>query len=200
MERKIFLILFSVLFILLIGCSQTGIQVNSQPQQSNPAAVKCEFDKYPEQAENSQHMEKMQTGLQNKLCFLENPLLNKPVKLVYKIKYDRGYGRDYRPVETVAGNATIILPKGFLLINGNPEWKGEIIEKEDKEIEVTVKATEEGYHQVGASVWAQNIGGIGDVIFLNITHDKADFLTPDKWWSKEGAIETAAPPAAPAVK
>ena len=186
MWDKIFLSLFLVLFILLIGCSQTNISVASKAQQPNTATGNCAFEGSSRQDAG---FSKVSLPLLNKLCFLEKPLLNKPVKIIYKFKYDRGYTD--RPLDTVDGTANIILPKKFSLIYGNLEWKGKLIEKEEKEIEVTVKATENGYQQVGASMSAQGIGTNGDVIYLNITQDKTDFLNNDEWLRKEGTIESA---------
>ena len=187
MAGKIFLVLFSVLCILLISCSQNGITPVQQAQNPDSAKVKCDYDDNGCNKEGV--MCKVSPPLAIKLCFLEDPILNKPVKLIYKFRYDRGY--QDRINETVIANATIYIPKGFSLVEGNTEWKGNLAEKEDKEIEVTVKAMEKGYYQVGASVSAQDIGGVGNVVYLNITQDKADILTEDEWLRKEGAMESA---------
>ena len=37
----------------------------------------------------------------------------------------------------------------------------------------------------------QDIGGIGDVVYLNITQDKSQFLNPDEWLRKEGTMDNA---------
>ena len=187
MGGKIFLYLFSVLCILLIGCSQKGITATQPAHNPDSAEVTCYYDDNGCNREGV--MCKVSPPLAIKLCFLENPILNKPVKLIYKFRYDRGY--QDRINETVIANATVYLPKGFSLVGGNTEWKGNLVEKEDKEIEVTVKATEEGYHQVSASVSAQDIGGVGNVVYLNLTQDKADILTENEWLRKEGAMERA---------
>ena len=44
MSRKIFLVLFSILCILLIGCSQKGIIAAQQAQNPDSAKVKCDYD------------------------------------------------------------------------------------------------------------------------------------------------------------
>ena len=91
----------------------------------------------------------------------------------------------------MAANATIYLPPEFSLVDGNLNWKGNLIEKEDKEIKLTVKSTKEGYFQVGGYIFVQDIGGIGDVVYLNITQDKSQFLNPDEWLRKEGTMDNA---------
>src|SRR3989344_1417852 len=181
MPRKFFLCLFLIVF--LMGCSQKNISPAQQAHNPDSVINKCEFDK-------DSVPEKRTVPIMNKLCFLENPIPGEPVKLVYKLRYDRGYQEGYLPVETVAANATIYLPEGFSLVEGNLDWKGNLIEKEDKELQLVVKSTEEGYHQVGASVYARD-EGLGYVVYLNITKDKVQFLNPDEWWRKEGAIDNA---------
>ncbi|HLC62041.1 MAG TPA: hypothetical protein VJI52_03420 [Candidatus Nanoarchaeia archaeon] len=185
MARKFFLCLFLIVF--LIGCSQKNISTPQQSQNPDSAVNKCDFDKYPA----NENQQKVGLPLLNKLCFLEDPIPDKPVNLIYKLRYDRGYGEGYRPVETVAANATIYLPPEFSLVDGNLNWKGNLIEKEDKEIKLTVKSTKEGYFQVGGYIFVQDIGGIGDVVYLNITQDKSQFLNPDEWLRKEGTMDNA---------
>lgn len=103
--------------------------------------------------------------LQSRLCLLEKPILNNPVTLLYKFK-------SVTPAPNPNTVAKIELPESFVLVNGNPEWRGNLAENEEQSFEVVVKSTKVGYYQLKASVLNEGEGysfGDADIIDIEIT-------------------------------
>ena len=105
--------------------------------------------------------------LQSKLCLLEKPILNSPVTLLYKFK-------SVSPAPSAV--AKIELPESFVLVSGNPEWRGSLVQNEEQSFEVVVKSTKVGYYQLKASVSQKGEGyqfGDADIIDIEITPNNA---------------------------
>lgn len=116
--------------------------------------------------------------LQSKLCLLEKPILNNPVTLLYKFK-------SVSPAPDAI--AKIELPESFVLVSGNPEWRGSLVQNEEQSFEVVVKSTKVGYYQLKASVSQKGEGyqfGDGDVIDIEITPNNAilDSKPENNWY------------------
>ena len=87
--------------------------------------------------------------LAGKLCFLEKPLLNKPVILEFRFKSRQ---------DSSDSKARIELPDGFQVVSGTTDWSGDLKSGEQVNLRVTVKSTKIGYFQVKGFATA-NING-----------------------------------------
>ncbi len=116
--------------------------------------------------------------LQSGLCLLKKPILNNPVTLLYKFK-------SVTPAPNTV--AKIELPESFVLVSGNPEWRGNLTENQEQSFEVTIKSTKVGYYQLRASVLSEGEGysfGDADVIDIEITPNDAilDSRPKNNWY------------------
>jgi len=116
--------------------------------------------------------------LQSGLCLLEKPILNNPVTLLYKFK-------SVTPAPNTV--AKIELPESFVLVRGNPEWRGNLTENQEQSFEVIIKSTKVGYYQLKASVLNEGEGypfGDVDVIDIEITPNDAilDSRPKNNWY------------------
>ena len=91
--------------------------------------------------------------LNGKLCFIEQPMLNKPAVLEFRF-VSRANSSDVK--------ANITLPKTFELVSGNIEWAGNLEQGRQKSFRVTVKPTKTGYYHIDGSITSKdNVGRLG---------------------------------------
>ncbi|MEK7478181.1 MAG: hypothetical protein AAB645_02320 [Patescibacteria group bacterium] len=91
--------------------------------------------------------------LNGKLCFIEQPVLNKPAVLEFRF-VSRANSSDAK--------ANITLPKTFELVDGNTEWTGNLEQGQQKSFRVTVKPTKTGYYHIDGSITSKdNVGRLG---------------------------------------
>lgn len=103
--------------------------------------------------------------MRSKLCLLEKPTIGASATLLYKFKSERS-------ASNVA--AKIELPESFVLVSGNPEWRGSLMQNEEKSFEIVVQSTKTGYFQLKASAFQKEIGHeFGDIaaVYIEITSD-----------------------------
>jgi hypothetical protein len=121
-----------------------------------------------------------ESPVKSKLLFKDKPLINKPVTLAYSFS-------SFLPGKNCS--AKIILPDGFKLVSGNPEWNGEIAGQE-KSFEIVVKAARAGYYQLQASLAAEETGytlASSDTLFVEVTPEDAVIGSrPENHWEIPG--------------
>lgn len=77
-----------------------------------------------------------------KLCFIDEPLLNKPSVLEFRFVS--------RADTTV--RVSIDLPKDIQVVSGNTEWTGDLKYGQQQNFRVTVKPTKTGYYHISGSI------------------------------------------------
>lgn len=79
---------------------------------------------------------------EGKLCFIDEPVLNKPAVLEFRFIS--------RQDKTVS--VSIDLPKDIQIISGNTEWTGDLKYGQQQTFRVTVKPTKTGYYHISGSI------------------------------------------------
>jgi len=158
-NRKIIFGLFILTIIFLVSCKKSDTELTLQTYRYDCSLKRPIYEKGV--------LVKETLPILNKLCLTEKPSLDNPFTVKYIFKYDRLYFD--RPNEQRVANATIYLHDGLSLVEGNLKWKGTLTEKQEQSIEVKVKASDIGKYRIGASIYVEGVGGIGDYFVLNIT-------------------------------
>lgn len=77
------------------------------------------------------------------LEFKETPLLGKPAKISFSLAFFE---------DKTDLTAEIHLPEGVELIEGNPVWKGDLLQSEEKVLELLAQVNEPGHYQIEGTV------------------------------------------------
>jgi len=111
--------------------------------------------------------------------------------------------REDYPWDAPATNAQILLPEGFELIEGNLEWKGDVIRGTPVEMKVNVRAAKEGDWKIEARAgYSPGEGGYyvgSDTLYISVSEDSATVSDrpPSKPWethpSKDEPYPTPTP-------
>lgn len=79
---------------------------------------------------------------EGKLCFIDEPLLNKPAVLEFR----------FVARSDTAVSVNIDLPKEIQIVSGNTEWSGDLKYGQQQSFRVTVKPTKIGYYHISGSI------------------------------------------------
>ncbi|MFA6404693.1 MAG: hypothetical protein WCW03_01715 [Candidatus Paceibacterota bacterium] len=77
-----------------------------------------------------------------KLCFIDEPLLNKPAVLEFR----------FVSRSDAAVSVSINLPKEIQVVSGNTEWRGDLKYGQQQSFKVTVRPTKIGYYHISGSI------------------------------------------------
>lgn len=162
-KKSIIILVIVVIIIGVAGYFLFGKITNYRPPTTSQYTVEC-----PEISVSSKNSQSLfakvfgisvadattqQPLLNGKLCFIDQPLLNKPTVLEFRF-VSRANSSDVK--------ANITLPKTFELVSGNTEWTGNLDQGQQKSFRVTVRPTKTGYYHIDGSVTSKdNIGRPG---------------------------------------
>lgn len=120
----------------------------------------------------------------SRLCFLEKPILDKPVKLKYNF---------VSSVNVASASAKLTFPKSFTLVSGDLEWQGSLQVKQEQSIEALVNADHWGSYLIEARVDSNQQGLFSpSSIDLHISPNDVVFgydNFPNNEWYEEYSLE-----------
>jgi hypothetical protein len=104
------------------------------------------------------------------LLFSEPPLLGKPVQVtatfINRVSYSEGVLRDVE--------AAISFSEGFELVEGELNWRGDLIKDTPQKIQVTVKTMQLGTYEIRASAHNEINNAMGfDWYYVTVTENSA---------------------------
>jgi len=102
------------------------------------------------------------------LSFSEPPVLGKPVEVLATFTIREGYNKD-----TTNSWARISLDEGFELVDGNLEWKGDLLHGSSVEIKATVRAIKTGERKISAKAKAPITSGFTE-LYAYVSEDSAE--------------------------
>jgi hypothetical protein len=191
----LFIITCLLFTLLYAGCNQTPNQAEP-PSQIEPTPTKTPT----ESASPEPPPTPPRGAIIVKLSFSEPPVLGKPVQLLATFTIREEYKKD--TTDTVA---RISLDEGFELVDGNLEWKGDLLRGSSVEIKATVRAIKTGERKISAKGEAPFTSGFTE-LYAYVSEDSATVsdipLRPEKTPSPEPAeppegTESPTPPVPP---